>query len=138
MESAFLCLIFPCHSTRSSLLLASCPRLGDVYPNTNTPLPSAPPHIVHAYFCTHNCTFYLALKTRQDPAGCWSTHQQSTVRGKEEANGGITCDVAPQEGRRFSLPLLLSPTPLTDSGGYPDAQVSVSPTSDRNICAGSS
>lgn len=34
MESTFLCLIFPCRSTRSSLLLASGPPLSSVDPDT--------------------------------------------------------------------------------------------------------
>lgn len=136
VESAFLCLIFPRHSTRSSLLLAACPRLSDVYPNTPLPLHPSPYStciLVH----THNCTLHLAIKARQDPAASGAPTSRGTF--SEEGGGegeGITCTVAPQEGRRCSLPL-----PLSRSRTQVDIQMhkmSIWAMSDRNICAESS
>ncbi len=80
------------------------------------PPPSTPPHIVHTYFCTHNCTLHLAIKTRQKPAGtgAHSIHQQGTVREKEGGEGRDHMHRSTAGGQEIqpSLPCLVPSLPL--------------------------
>lgn len=133
VESAFLCLIFPWHSTKSSELLAVCPTkftpTSLLHPFTYT--------YTQAYFCTHNCTLHLAIKTRHDPAGTEAPTGRTSLGKRREKGKKTEGSHALQHRRRagdsasqnFHPSLALPPT---DSGGYPDARMSVraAPVSD--------